>query len=227
LSHPFPLLPAPQSPATGNLRTSGDCLNLIDHSLLIAFSIHLALHLPGSLPASLLSELDGVAQAAGARGDRALLARSGAGGVAPTQVALDEERDEEVGQRGEIEDIKPDSKRLATRREAGHYVALDAIDKTARNGDRRAVGGSRGRSGLGLGLGTVDDGHNVVDKGVNGGSAGTGDELRDLHRRKRPLDGRRHADLERRQGVVRVLQVTVSLGFKGQAGQRLSGFNIP
>lgn len=168
-------------------------------STLVALAIDLTLNVLGSLPAGLLGNGDAVAKAS-------VLDVLG-GGVAAAEVALDEERDEEVGQGGEIEHVEPDGKGGAAGGDARGDLAaervLDAANKTG--------GGVGGGRSAGSGGGSRDrlashDGDGVVDERVDHRTGTTDEELGDLHRGKRALDEHWDADVESGDSVVGVLE---------------------
>lgn len=189
------LLPAAEHAA----RLAVGLLGAREDGLLVALTIDLALDVLSGLPASLLGHLN-IAHAAG--GGLLGLAR-----VAAADVALDEERDEEVGERGEVDNVEPNGESLAGGSDAGHCAALiGALDIVDHNsGSSRAVGGGGSRRGGGAGLGAGKDGKIVADEGVQHGGGATDQELSDLHRRQGALDEHGHPDVEGSHGVVGVL----------------------
>lgn len=141
-------------------------------------AVDLPLDVTGSLPASLFSKGDLVAHAAGSLTAELL------GSATALDVARDEEADEEVGERGEIDDVDPDGKRFT----GGESAGLDEVE-CAGDGGGLADGG-RGRSFGGasdLGRskdelleriqGTDGSRDDVVDRGAPGDGRRFGDDV--------------------------------------------------
>lgn len=173
--------------------------------VLLGLAINLTLHLLGSLPASLLSHGD-VVDGLGVLG---LLSSVAAAGV-----ALDEERDEEVGERGKVEDVEPDGEGRVVVGDAGDNAlaisGIGGVDTSSVAEDKNLLAIDDGAGGLGSGsslLGVGDNnGDGVGNEGMDDGVGGTDKELGDLHGGEGTLDGGRDADVEGSNGVVSVLE---------------------
>ena len=187
----------------------------VDHVLA---AVDLPLNAASGVPASLLGQRHIAEATAGLAGDSVV-------GGAALNVAGDEEADEEVCQRGQVQDVQPDGKGLVGGGDArlGDVGGLgDESSLLGRAGGGRVQGGGAeeellkrvqgarggGQGGLGrrrlrrhLGDG---DGSDKGDEGVDDGVRGPEHELGDLHGGEGALDGHGHLDREGRQGVVRV-----------------------
>lgn len=172
--------------------------------VLLSLTINLTLHLLGSLPPCLLSHGDVV---------DGLSVLGLLSSVAAARVALDEERDEEIGERSKVEDVEPDGKGGVVAGDAGNKAlaigGLGGVDASsiAKDKDLLAVNNSAGGLDSGSSLLGVGDnnGNSVGDEGVNDGVGGTEKELGNLHAGKGTLNGGRNADIEGSNGVVGVL----------------------
>lgn len=172
--------------------------------VLLSLAIDLTLHLLGSLPARLLSHGDIV---------DGLSVLGLLGSVAAARVALDEERDEEIGERSEVEHVEPDGEGGVVAGNAGDNAlaicGLGGVDASSIAEDKYllAVNNSAGSLDSGSSLLGVGDnnGDSVRDEGVDDGVGGTEKELGDLHAGEGTLDGSRNADVEGSNGVVSVL----------------------
>lgn len=184
--------------AKGALRAGGATLGV-----LLGLAIDLTLHLLGSLPAGLLSHGDVVGLSV-----LGLLSSVAAAGV-----ALDEERDEEVGERGEVENVEPDGEGGVVVGDAGDNTlaigGISGVDTSSVAEDKDLLAIDNGAGGLGsrsslLGVGN-NDGDGVGNEGVDNGVGSTDKELGDLHAGEGTLDGGRDADVKGGNGVVSVL----------------------
>lgn len=139
-------------------------------------AVDLPLDVTGSLPASLFSQGDLVAHAASSLTAELL------GRAAALDVARDEEADEEVGERGKVDDVDPDGKRLTSSESAG-------LDKVECPGDSGGLAdGGCGRSfGSASDLGRSKDELLERIQGTDGGR----DDVVD---RGAPGDGRLFSD---------------------------------